>query len=90
MVELGWSDGDFDEFEDDSLTKVYDALRQMEEYSAQKVDVSEATILENGENLDKAFLQRIAGPSTNKAGLEKVDKEKISQLIYEISKVLYT
>jgi hypothetical protein len=40
----------------------------------------------NAEQPD-TLVARIAGPSTGKAGLENVDKERINRIIYELSKV---
>lgn len=38
------------------------------------------------EGHEESFKKRLAGPSTNKAGLDKVDKDKINKIIYEASK----
>lgn len=36
---------------------------------------------------DDTLRNRLAGPSTNKAGMDCVDKNKVNQIIYEASKV---
>ncbi|RUS30875.1 DNA-directed polymerase kappa [Jimgerdemannia flammicorona] len=38
------------------------------------------------EDHTRSLLTRLAGPSTNKAGLQSVDKEKVNKIIYEVSK----
>lgn len=36
---------------------------------------------------DNSLVQRMAGPSSSKAGLNSLDKEAINKKIYELSKV---
>lgn len=41
---------------------------------------------DNTKDID-SLRTRLSGPSSNKAGLQSVDKEKVNKLIYDISKV---
>lgn len=77
--------GDSNNDEIKEIDDTYD--RQDNAHSDHDDDNNEDSINNEGSNYD-SLRQRMSGLAANKAGLQGIDKEKVSQIIYEASKVL--
>lgn len=71
--------------ETDDYTEDEAADLEWEENGEATTDATKET--EKNENGNSTFMARILGPSANKAGLQSTDKDMITRVIYEVSKV---